>query len=74
MHEQMENIRLKVFTPLDFSANFSFKDYKERHFVAKNSLAEWKQMKFTFSEQGLRDALVVEGGRFEPFNDREKFS
>lgn len=60
-HAQLEKIRKKVFTPLDYNNTFSFEDYKVAHLVEQNPIAEWEQMKFRFSESGLREAMAAEG-------------
>ena len=60
-HAQMEEIRKKVYLPLDYDYRFSFEDYKVGHFVEQNPITEWKQMQFCFSESGLRGALEAEG-------------
>lgn len=60
-HAQMEEIRKKVFLPLDYNNTFSFEDYKAAHLVKQNPIAGWEQMLFYFSESGLRDAMAAEG-------------
>lgn len=66
-HTQLEEIRKKVYLPLDYDYRFSFEDYKVGHFVEQNPIAEWKQMQFCFSESGLRDALEAEGADLTSF-------
>lgn len=60
-HAQLEKIRKKVFTPLDYNNTFSFEDYKVAHLVEQNPIAEWDQMKCHFTESGLREAMAAEG-------------
>lgn len=66
-HAQLEEIRKKVYLPLDYDYRFSFEDYKVGHFVEQNPIAEWKQMQFCFSESGLRGALEAEGADLTSF-------
>ena len=66
-HTQLEKIRKKVFTPLDYNNTFSFEDYKVAHLVEQNPIAEWEQMKFRFSESGLREAMAAEGADLTSF-------
>ena len=66
-HAQMEEIRKKVYLPLDYDYTFSFDGYKEDHLVEQNPIAEWKQMQFCFSESGLRGALEAEGADLTSF-------
>ena len=66
-HAQLEKIRKKVFTPLDYNNTFSFEDYKVAHLVEQNPIAEWEQMKFRFSESGLREAMAAEGADLTSF-------
>ncbi|MBR5841785.1 MAG: hypothetical protein IKY64_04125 [Bacteroidaceae bacterium] len=66
-HTQLEEIRKKVYLPLDYDYRFSFEDYKVGHFVEQNPIAEWKQMQFCFSESGLRGALEAEGADLTSF-------
>ena len=60
-HAQMEEIRKKVYLPLDYDYRFSFEDYKEYHLVEQNPIVKWDQMKCHFTESGLRDAMATEG-------------
>ena len=60
-HTQLEEIRKKVFTPLDYNNTFSFDGYKEDHLVEQNPIVKWDQMKCHFTENGLRDAMATEG-------------
>ena len=60
-YAQLEEIRQKVFLPLDYDCRFSFEDYKAAHFVEQNPIAVWEQMQFHFSENGLRNAMAAEG-------------
>ena len=60
-HAQLEEIRQKVYLPLDYDCGFSFEDYKAAHFVEQNPIAVWEQMQFHFSENGLRNAMAAEG-------------
>ena len=60
-HAQMEEIRKKVYTPLDYNNTFSFDGYKEDHLVEQNPIVKWEQMKCRFLESGLRDAMAAEG-------------
>jgi hypothetical protein len=60
-HAQMEEIRKKVYTPLDYNNTFSFDGYKEVHLVEQNPIVGWEQMKCRFMESGLRDAMSAEG-------------
>ena len=60
-HAQLEEIRQKVYLPLDYDCRFSFEDYKAAHFVEQNPIAVWEQMQFHFSENGLRNAMAAEG-------------
>lgn len=60
-HAQMEEIRKKVYTPLDYNNTFSFDGYKEDHLVEQNPIVKWDQMKCRFTESGLRDAMSAEG-------------
>lgn len=66
-HTQLEEIRKKVYLPLDYDYRFSFEYYKVGHFVEQNPIAEWKQMQFCFSESGLRGALEAEGADLTSF-------
>ena len=60
-YAQLEEIRQKVYLPLDYNNTFSFEDYKAAHFVEQNPIAVWEQMQFHFSENGLRNAMAAEG-------------
>ena len=60
-HTQLEEIRKKVYLPLDYDYRFSFEDYKEYHLVEQNPIVKWDQMKCHFTESGLRDAMATEG-------------
>ena len=60
-YAQLEEIRQKVYLPLDYDCRFSFEDYKAAHFVEQNPIAVWEQMQFHFSENGLRNAMAAEG-------------
>lgn len=60
-HAQLEEIRKKVYLPLDYDYRFSFEDYKEYHLVEQNPIVKWDQMKCHFTESGLRDAMATEG-------------
>lgn len=60
-HAQMEEIRKKVYLPLDYNTAFSFDGYKEDHLVEQNPIVKWDQMKCHFTENGLRDAMATEG-------------
>ena len=60
-HAQMEDIRKKVYLPLDYNNTFSFDGYKEYHLVEQNPIVKWNQMKCHFTENGLRDAMATEG-------------
>ena len=60
-HAQMEEIRKKVYLPLDYNNTFSFDGYKEDHLVEQNPIVKWNQMKCHFTENGLRDAMATEG-------------
>ena len=60
-HAQMEEIRKKVYIPLDYNNTFSFDGYKEDHLVEQNPIVGWEQMKCRFMESGLRDAMSAEG-------------
>lgn len=61
-HVEIDEIRKQVFLPLNKVPNFNnFYSYKEDHYTEKNPLAEWKQGSFSFSEKGLRDALMERG-------------
>ena len=60
-HAQMEEIRKKVYTPLDYNNTFSFDGYKEDHLVEQNPIVKWDQMKCHFTENGLRNAMATEG-------------
>ena len=60
-YAQLEEIRQKVYLPLDYDCGFSFEDYKAAHFVEQNPIAVWEQMQFHFSENGLRNAMAAEG-------------
>ena len=61
-HIEIEEIRKQVFLPLNKVPNFdNFYSYKEDHYTEKNPLAEWKQGSFSFSEKGLKDALMQRG-------------
>ena len=60
-HAQMEEIRKKVYIPLDYNNTFSFDGYKEDHLVEQNPIVKWDQMKCHFTENGLRDAMATEG-------------
>ena len=66
-HAQLEHIRKDVFLPLDYAVNFDFGNYKTWHFVKENPIAQWKQMNFSFSESGLRKALIAEGADIDHF-------
>lgn len=61
VHAQMEEIRKKVYLPLDYNNTFSFDGYKEDHLVEQNPIVKWDQMKCHFTENGLRDAMATEG-------------
>jgi len=43
-HTQLEDIRMEVYLPLDFSVNFSFENYKPGHFIKQNPIACWQDM------------------------------
>ena len=60
-HAQMEEIRKKVYLPLDYNNTFSFDGYKEYHLVEQNPIVKWDQMKCHFTENGLRNAMATEG-------------
>lgn len=60
-HTQLEEIRKKVYLPLDYNNTFSFDGYKEDHLVEQNPIVKWDQMKCHFTENGLRDAMATEG-------------
>ena len=60
-HTQLEEIRKKVYLPLDYNNTFSFDGYKEYHLVEQNPIVKWNQMKCHFTENGLRDAMATEG-------------
>ena len=66
-HTQLEEIRKKVYLPLDYAVNFDFGNYKTWHFVKANPIVQWKQMNFCFSESGLRKALIAEGADIDHF-------
>ena len=66
-HAQLEKIRKDVFLPLDYAVNFDFGNYKTWHFVKEKPLAQWKQRNFSFSESGLRKALMAEGADIDHF-------
>lgn len=66
-HAQLEKIRKDVFLPLDYAVNFDFGNYKTWHFVKANPIVQWKQMNFSFSESGLRKALMAEGADTDHF-------
>ena len=66
-HTQLEKIRKYVFLPLDYAVNFDFRNYKAWHFVKANPIVQWKQMNFSFSESGLRKALIAEGADIDHF-------
>lgn len=66
-HAQLEKIRKDVFLPLDYAVNFDFGNYKTWHFVKANPIVQWKQMNFSFSESGLRKALIAEGADIDHF-------
>lgn len=66
-HAQLEKIRKDVFLPLDYAVNFDFGNYKTWHFVKANPIVQWKQMNFSFSESGLRKALMAEGADIDHF-------
>ena len=61
-HIEIDEIRKQVFLPLNQVPAFdNYNSYREAHYTEKNPLAEWKQGSFSFSEKGLRDALVERG-------------
>ena len=66
-HAQLEKIRKDVFLPLDYAVNFDFGNYKTWHFVKASPIVQWKQMNFSFSESGLRKALMAEGADIDHF-------
>ena len=66
-HAQMEEIRKKVYLPLDYNNTFSFDGYKEDHLVEQNPIVKWDQMKCHFTENGLRDAMATEGADLTSF-------
>ena len=66
-HTQLEKIRKKVYLPLDYAVNFDFGNYKTWHFVKENPIVQWKQRDFSFSESGLRKALMAEGADIDHF-------
>lgn len=66
-HTQLEDIRKEVYLPLDYGANFSFKDYKLEHFIKLNPITSWQDKNFCFSEEGLRAALEAEGADMNSF-------
>lgn len=61
-HTPIEEIRQDVFKPFNqVSAFDNYNSYREAHYTEKNPLAEWKHGNFSFSEKGLKDALVQRG-------------
>lgn len=64
---QLEDIRKEVYLPLDYGVNFSFEDYKPIHFTKRNLIANWQDMNFYFSEDGLRAALEAKGADMNSF-------
>ena len=64
---QLESICKVVYLPLDFGVNFSFEDYKPIHFTKRNLIANWQDMNFYFSEDGLRAALEAKGADMNSF-------
>ena len=59
---EIDEIRKQVFLPMNQVPAFdNYISYREAHYTEKNPLAEWKQGSFSFSEKGLRDALVERG-------------
>ena len=64
---QLEDIRKEVYLPLDYGVNFSFEDSKPIHFTKRNLIANWQDMNFYFSEDGLRAALEAKGADMNSF-------
>ena len=66
-HAPLETIRMDVYLPLDYSAGFSFEDYKSAHYTLHNPFACWHELNFCFTEDGLRAALIAEGAEMNSF-------
>lgn len=66
-HLQYEEIRNEVYIPLDFIPNFSFDGYLVDHYATSNPIALWTDKGFSFSEEGLRDALKEQGADMSGF-------
>lgn len=63
-HTDIDTLRKDVFKPFNQMPGFDkngFKSYLETHYTQKNPLAEWQQGCFSFSEKGLKDALLKQG-------------
>lgn len=59
-HNQLEEIRKDVYLPLDFNPNFRLDDLKPLHYTMQNPLIRWDEGVFSFTEEGLRAALVAQ--------------
>lgn len=66
-HKNLEQIRVEVYLPIDYTANFVLDDYKELHYVKKNPVIDWQQGRFAFSESGIRQAMETEGADMRLF-------
>lgn len=67
-HAQLENIRMEVFLPIDYTAGFDLDDYKVLHYTKKNPIVDWQSgWSFAFSEDNLRQAMGAEGADMSSF-------
>ena len=60
-HSQLEDIRKKVYLPLDYATSFELKNYISLHFCEHNPFVVWRNGIFGFDEGGLRKAMEAEG-------------
>ena len=68
-HTQLEDIRMEVFLPIDYTAGFDLDDYKVLHYTKKNPIVDWQSgWSFAFSEDNLRQAMGAEGADMSSFD------
>lgn len=67
-HTVLEQIRSKVFQPIDYDKRgFDADAFAFSYFKASNPLAQWNQGVFSLSEPALRKALEAEGADLQSF-------
>ncbi len=63
-HKRLEDVRAEVFLPFSHALGFdNYDGLKHEHYCQQNPVAQWgTKMKFSFSEERLREALQQHGG------------